>query len=53
MLKMFKARKSSSSKLLRDRKMRKIIAEPYLDRRDVQKLVLAGLPRNLKFLIFS
>ncbi len=50
-LKMFKEKKLTSSKLLKDRKMRRIIAELYLDKRDIQKLVLASLPRIFKILL--
>jgi len=44
-LKLFKKRKMSSSKFLRDPKMREIIAELYLDKREFQQLFLASLLR--------
>lgn len=45
-LKLFKKRRMSSSRFLRDPKMREIIAELYLDKREFQQLVLASLLRT-------
>ena len=50
-LRMFKERRLTSAKLLRDPKMRRVVAELYLDKRDTWELVLASLPRALRMLI--
>ncbi|RLE66469.1 MAG: hypothetical protein DRJ38_01540 [Thermoprotei archaeon] len=50
-LKFFKKGKMTSGKLLRDPKMREIIAKLYLDVEDTQRLVLASLPRLFKIFL--